>query len=70
LEESKEEMLREQREDHEKTEEVVLQLKNYYEIEKEKLENKIIAEKEKYDRKMSELKSEHEEKLRDETMEL
>jgi hypothetical protein len=34
LEESKEEMLREQREDHEKTEEVVLQLKNYYEIEK------------------------------------
>lgn len=36
-------MERMQFEDHERSEEAVLQLKNYYEMEKEKLESKIIS---------------------------
>lgn len=52
-------------EEHEKSEEAVLQLKNYYEMEKEKLESKIIAEKEKYERKLSELTSETEQRYRE-----
>lgn len=58
-------MERMQVEEHEKSEEAVLQLKNYYEMEKEKLESKIIAEKEKYERKLSELTSETEQRYRE-----
>ena len=50
-----------------KSEEAVMQLKNYYELEKEKLEQKLIKEKEKYDKKIQELIEEYEDKLKEQT---
>ena len=57
----------EQRESHNKSEEVIIQLKNYYELEKEKLESKIGIEKEKADKKLKkateELETKHKEEV-------
>lgn len=44
-----------------------MQLKNYYELEKEKLQQKAIKEKEKYEKKIQELTQEYDEKIKEET---
>lgn len=56
----KEQMIRQQQEEQSKLEDSVMQLKNYYEYDKEKMEKKIILEKEKYQKKIIKLKEEHE----------
>jgi hypothetical protein len=43
-----------------------MQLKNYYELEKEKLEQKLVKEKEKYEKRLQELTEEHESKFKEE----
>lgn len=56
----------EQRESHTKSEEAITQMKNYYELEKEKLESKLTLEKEKADKKYKKMVEEFEQKHKDE----
>ena len=46
------------------SEQAVMQLKNYHELEKEKLEQKILKEKEKYEKRIHALIQEHDDKLK------
>lgn len=56
----------EQRESHGKSEEAITQLKNYYELEKEKLESKLALEKEKAEKKYKKMVDDYETKHKNE----
>lgn len=66
LEEATERASHEQRESHSKSEEAITQLKNYYELEKEKLESKLALEKEKAEKKYKKMVDEYEQKHKNE----
>lgn len=66
MEEEKEKADGEKRERNARSEESIIELKNYYEMEKEQLETKINSEKEKADRKYKKMVEEYERKHKEE----
>ena len=57
---------REQSEINNKSQESLKQLKNYYELDREKLEQRIANDKQKYEKRMNELRDQYEKQLEEE----